>query len=144
MRELSSAGVPVGVMAAPMIPAVNDSELETILERAAEAGATRCGYTLLRLPHEVSDLFREWLAEHMPDRAAHVMSLIQSARGGRDNEPRFGLRMSGHGAWARLLSDRFRLAVRRLGLDSDRDVDLEGWWQTYDKSEFEVENRKSQ
>jgi DNA repair photolyase len=124
IRELSAAGVPVGVMAAPMIPAVNDSELEDILERAAQAGATRAGYTLLRLPYEVGTLFREWLAEHMPERAQHVMSLIHAARGGRDNEPQFGVRMSGQGAWARLLSDRFRLAVRRLKLDSDRDVEL--------------------
>jgi DNA repair photolyase len=124
MRALADAGVPVGVMAAPMIPAVNDSELEEILERSAEAGATRAGYTLLRLPHEVKDLFREWLQQHMPDRARHVMSLIQGARGGRDNDPEFGRRMSGTGAWAQLLSDRFRLAVRRLGLHSDREVML--------------------
>jgi len=124
MRELSGAGVPVGVMAAPMIPAVNDSELETILERSAAAGATRAGYTLLRLPHEVSELFREWLNVHMPDRAAHVMSLIRAAHGGKDNEAAFGQRMSGTGAWARLLSDRYRLAVRRLGLASERSIDL--------------------
>lgn len=124
MRELSAAGVPVGVMAAPMIPAVNDSEMETILGRAAEAGATRASYTLLRLPLEVADLFREWLEQHMPDRAAHVMSLVQAARGGKDNEAAFGLRMSGIGAWARLLSDRFRLAARRHGFTADRDVDL--------------------
>jgi DNA repair photolyase len=124
MRALSEAGVPVGVMAAPMIPAVNDSELEEILERSAHAGATRAGYSLVRLPHEVKDLFREWLQLHMPDRAQHVMSLIQEARGGRDNDPEFGRRMTGTGAWARLLSDRFRLAVRRLGLRSDREVTL--------------------
>jgi DNA repair photolyase len=124
MRALVDAGVPVGVMAAPMIPAVNDSELEAILERSAAAGATRAGYSLLRLPHEVKDLFREWLQTHMPDRAQHVMSLIREARGGRDNDPDFGRRMRGTGAWARLLSDRFRLAVRRLGLRSDREVTL--------------------
>jgi DNA repair photolyase len=124
MRSLSEAGIPVGVMAAPMVPAVNDSELEEILERSARAGATRAGYSLVRLPHEVKDLFREWLQQHMPDRAQHVMSLIQEARGGRDNDPEFGRRMTGTGAWARLLSDRFRLAARRLGLRSDREVNL--------------------
>ena len=124
MRALADTGIPVGVMAAPMIPAVNDSELEEILERSAAAGATRAGYSLVRLPHEVKDLFREWLQQHMPDRAQHVMSLIQGARGGRDNDPRFGRRMSGTGAWAQLLADRFRLAVRRLGMRSDREVQL--------------------
>jgi DNA repair photolyase len=124
MRALSEAGIPVGVMAAPIIPAVNDSELEEILERSVQAGATRAGYSLVRLPHEVKDLFREWLQQHMPDRAQHVMSLIQEARGGRDNDPEFGRRMTGTGAWARLLSDRFRLAARRLGLRSDREVNL--------------------
>ena len=124
MRELSAAGVPVGVMAAPMIPAVNDSELETILERAAGAGATRAGFVLLRLPLEVQALFTEWLERHMPERAAHVMSLIRAARGGRDNDPAFGSRMSGQGAWAKLLADRFHLACRRLGLNSQRDPDL--------------------
>jgi len=124
MRALSAAGIPVGVMAAPMIPAVNDSELEEILERSAEAGARRAGYSLLRLPHEVKDLFREWLLQHMPDRAQHVMSLIQAARGGRDNDPGFGKRMTGTGAWAQLLADRFRLAVKRLEMRSDREVAL--------------------
>jgi DNA repair photolyase len=124
MRALADAGVPVGVMAAPMIPAVNDSELEEILERSVQAGARRAGYSLVRLPHEVKDLFREWLQQHMPDRAQHVMSLIQSARGGRDNDPQFGRRMSGTGAWAQLLSDRYRLAAKRLGLRSDREVAL--------------------
>jgi DNA repair photolyase len=124
MRELSRVGVPVGVMAAPIIPAVNDSELEAILERAAEAGATRAGYTMLRLPHEVKDLFREWLAQHMPDRAAHVMSLIQDMRGGKDNDAQFGSRMRGTGAWAELLRARFHLARRRFGLVSERDPQL--------------------
>jgi DNA repair photolyase len=124
MHELASAGVPVGVMAAPMIPAVTDHELETILQRAAEAGATRAGYVLLRLPHEVKVLFRQWLAEHLPDRAAHVMSLVQATHGGRDNVSDFKLRMSGSGAWARLLSDRFKLACRRLHLNSERKVEL--------------------
>jgi DNA repair photolyase len=125
IRALSAAGVPVGVIAAPMIPAVNDSELETILQRAAEAGATRAAYTMLRLPLEVKDLFRQWLAQHLPDRAAHVMSLIQQMRGGQDNDPRFGARMRGQGAWAQLLEDRFHLICRRLGFDARRTVDLD-------------------
>jgi DNA repair photolyase len=125
MRELAAAGVPVGVMAAPIIPAINDSELEEIIDRAAAAGATRAGYTLLRLPHEVKDLFREWLAQHMPDRAAHVMSLIQEMRGGRDNDPQFGSRMRGKGAWAELLRARFHLACRRHGLNAGRDQQLD-------------------
>jgi DNA repair photolyase len=125
VQELSGAGVPVGVMAAPIIPAVNDAELETILEKSAAAGARRAGFTLLRLPHEVKDLFRLWLAEHLPDRAAHVMSLIQAARGGRDNDARFGLRMGGTGPWAQLLRDRFHLACRKLGLNADRELTLD-------------------
>jgi DNA repair photolyase len=116
IRTLSGAGIPVGVMAAPMIPAVNDAELEDILREAATAGAMHAGYSLLRLPHEVAALFREWLAQSLPQRAAHVMSLLQQARGGRDNDPAFGRRMKGEGAWARLLADRFRLALRRYGL----------------------------
>jgi DNA repair photolyase len=107
-----------------MIPAVNDHELEAILQRAAEAGARRAGYVLLRLPYEVKDLFRQWLAEHLPDRARHVMSLVQATHGGRDNESDFKLRMSGSGAWAKLLGDRFRLACRRLHLNGERTVQL--------------------
>lgn len=124
IRALRDAGVPVGVLAAPMIPAVNDSELETILERSAEAGATHAGYVLLRLPLEVKDLFYQWLATHMPDRAAHVISLINDAREGRDNSSQFGTRMRGTGVWAQLLRDRFNLAARRLGLTSERRIEL--------------------
>jgi len=117
LGQLNAAGIPCGIMAAPMIPAVNDAELEQILERGAAAGAGQAGYTLLRLPGEVAGLFRQWLDNHLPERAAHVMSLLQAARGGRDNDPRFGHRMRGNGAWAQLLRDRFKLACRRLGLD---------------------------
>lgn len=137
MRELAAAGIPVGVIAAPMIPAVNDAELETILERAAGHGATRAAYVLLRLPLEVAPLFREWLQQHLPDRAQHVMSLLQEARGGRDNDATFGSRMKGQGAWAALLRDRFRLAVRRLGLDADRTF-------PYDPSRFRPPARGGQ
>lgn len=116
IRELAAAGIPTGVMVAPMIPMINDSEMEDILDAVAEAGAIQAGYVLLRLPHELKDLFREWLDEHFPDRAEHVMSLIRSARGGRENDPRFGARMMGTGAWAQLLRDRFALACKRHGL----------------------------
>ncbi len=120
LAALSEAGVPTAVMAAPMIPALNDHELEAILEAAAGAGARWAGYVLLRLPHEIKDLFREWLAEHYPDRAAHVMSVIQDMRGGRDYDSQFGSRMRGKGPYAELLSHRFRLACRRLNLNSGR------------------------
>ena len=119
LATLSAAGIPTSVMAAPMIPALNDHELEAILEAAAAAGARWAGYVLLRLPHEIKHLFREWLAAHYPDRAAHVMSLVQDMRGGHDYDSRFGVRMRGTGPYAQLLSNRFRLACRRLNLNSD-------------------------
>jgi DNA repair photolyase len=118
LAALSAAGVPTSVMAAPMIPALNDHELEAILAAAASAGVRWAGYVLLRLPYEIKDLFREWLAEHYPDRAVHVMSLIRDMRGGRDNDPRFGTRMRGTGPYAQLLGHRFQLACRRLGLNA--------------------------
>jgi DNA repair photolyase len=125
ISALSQAGVPVGVLTAPMIPAVNDAELEQLLEAAAQAGARSAGYVLLRLPHEVRQLFRDWLEQTLPLRAAHVMSLIQQARGGRDNDPRFGARMRGEGPWAAMLRARFLLACRRLGLNSARAAELD-------------------
>jgi DNA repair photolyase len=116
--RLAEAGVPVGVMVAPVIPAVTDHELEDILAAARDAGATSAGYVLLRLPHEVAPLFREWLAEHHPDRAKHVMSLITQTRGGKDYDAAFGVRMRGTGVYADLLRSRFRLASRKLQLDA--------------------------
>jgi DNA repair photolyase len=116
VRELSQAGVPVGVMVAPVIPAITDHEMEAILTAAAGAGASSAGYVLLRLPHEIKQLFREWLAEYHPDRAKHVMSLIQQARGGKDYDSRFGHRLRGTGPYADLLRTRFELATRKLGL----------------------------
>jgi DNA repair photolyase len=120
LRELSAAGVPTAVMVAPVIPAITDHEMEAILEAAADAGARSAGYVLLRLPYEVKDLFREWLTQHFPDRAAHVMALINDMRGGRDNDPRFGSRMRGTGPIAELLRNRFALACKRLDLNSGR------------------------
>jgi DNA repair photolyase len=118
VAALHAAGIPVTVMAAPVIPALTDHELEGILEAAAHAGASSAAYVLLRLPYEIKDLFREWLAEHYPDRASHVMSLIRDMRGGRDNDPRFGTRMRGTGPYAELLRARFKMACRRLGLNA--------------------------
>jgi DNA repair photolyase len=118
LATLAAAGIPCAVMVAPVIPALTDHELEGILEAAARAGVRRAGYVLLRLPYEIKDLFREWLEEHYPQRAAHVMSLIRDMRGGRDYDSRFGYRMRGTGPYAELLRERFRLACRRLGLNS--------------------------
>jgi len=120
IRALAEAGVPVGVMTAPLIPALNDDEMETILAAAAEAGATSAGYTLLRLPLEIKDLFREWLEAHAPDRAKHVMSLIRSMRGGKDYDATWGTRMRGTGPYASLIAQRFAIATRRLGLNRSR------------------------
>ena len=120
VKRLNEAGVPTGVLVAPIIPALTDHEMEAILEAAAAAGARWAGYVLLRLPHEVKDLFREWLAAHYPDRADHVMSLVRQMRGGKDYDPRFGTRMRGTGPLAELLRSRFQIACRRLGLGSTR------------------------
>jgi DNA repair photolyase len=117
IRDLTAAGVPAAVLAAPMIPGVNDAELEAILERAAAAGATGAGYVLLRLPLEIRQLFEDWLARHMPDRAARVLALIRQTRGGALYDSRFGARQKGTGAYADLLAQRFAVAMRRLGLE---------------------------
>jgi DNA repair photolyase len=114
---LAQAGIPVGVLVAPVIPAITDHEMEDILAAAKEAGAGSAGYVLLRLPHEVKILFREWLAEHYPDRAKHVMSLINQTRGGKDYDAEFGRRMTGTGPYAELLRTRFELARRKCGFD---------------------------
>ena len=117
MRRLAEAGIPVGVMAAPMIPALNDMELEAILSAAAKAGASGAAYVLLRLPLEIKDLFAEWLEAHAPGKARHVQSLIAGARRGSHYVDEFGERMRGHGPYAELLAKRFRLAVKRCGLE---------------------------
>ena len=117
IEQIARAGVPVGVMAAPMIPALNDSEMEAILAAARDAGATSAAYIPLRLPLEIKDLFGEWLAAHAPNRANRVLSLIRQMRGGRLNDPEFGRRMRGTGPYAELLRRRFHLACRRLGLN---------------------------
>lgn len=127
IRRLADAGVPVGVMVAPIIPFITDQHMEEILERAKDAGATSAGYVLLRLPHEVAPLFRDWLAAHYPLKAAHVMSLVQQSRGGKDYDARFGIRQRGTGNYAELIRSRFELACARLGLSSGaRAGDREG------------------
>jgi DNA repair photolyase len=115
IQQLTEAGVPVGVLVAPVIPAITDHEIEDIMAAAKEAGASRAGYVLLRLPHELKIIFRQWLAEHYPDRAKHVMSLINQSRGGKDYDSQFGTRMRGTGPYAELLRTRFDLAKRKLG-----------------------------
>jgi len=117
IRSLAEAGVPVTAMMAPVIPALNDHELESILETAAAAGAARAGYLLLRLPNELGALFEQWLLEHYPARAGRVLGRIRELRGGRLNDPRFGHRMRGEGVYAALLSRRFEVACRRHGLN---------------------------
>ena len=125
VANLNAAGVPCGVMVAPIIPLVTDRYVEQILERAASAGARRAGYTIVRLPHELKDLFREWLALHVPERAGHVMSLIGQMRGGKDNDARFGSRMRGEGAFAELIRQRFKLACRKHAINEARDLVLD-------------------
>jgi len=117
LSRLRDIGIEPGVMVAPVIPAINDGELETILARSAGAGATHAGYVVLRLPHELNDLFRDWLKEHYPDRARHVMSLVNQLHGGKDYDSRFGLRQTGQGPFAQLLAQRFKIAARQNGLE---------------------------
>jgi len=114
--ELAAAGVHVGVMTAPIIPALTDHEIEPLLEAAAKAGAASAGYTVLRLPFELKDIFREWLEAHAPLRAERVLSRIAQLRDGKLNDPRFGSRLVGSGEDAKLIARRFRLACERLGL----------------------------
>lgn len=124
MRRLVDAGVPVTLMLAPVIPALTDHEIEHILEAAADAGADRATWVLLRLPHEVAPLFREWLDAHYPDRAARVMSLLRQSRGGRDYDSAWGRRHRGSGEYAALIARRFTVARRRAGYgEGERQLD---------------------
>jgi DNA repair photolyase len=119
IKGLSEAGIPTGVMFAPVIPALNDEELEAVLGAAAEMGASTAGYVLLRLPLEIKDLFREWLEASVPDRAKHVMSLIRQMRGGKDYDSQWHTRMKGTGPYAEMIARRFHMAVKRIGLNKD-------------------------
>lgn len=120
ITALKQAGIPVTVMMAPVIPALTDHEIEPLLEAAAKAGADNAAYVLLRLPLEIRDLFREWLADKRPDAADHVMSLIRQMRGGKDYDANWGTRGRGTGPYAKLIASRFRHAIKRFGLDVPR------------------------
>jgi DNA repair photolyase len=120
IRELSEAGIPTSVMVAPIVPGLNDSEIERILDSASAAGARGAGYVILRLPLEVSPIFKDWLLRHYPDRYRHVMSLIRSMRGGKDYDSEWGKRMRGNGPYAWQIGRRFEIAARKLGLNSER------------------------
>ena len=117
IRQLTAAGVPAQVMVAPIIPGLNDHEIEEILQAAREAGARDAGYVLLRLPLELKDLFREWLATEFPNRAKRVISILKTMHGGKDYDPAFGLRQRGSGPYADQIAARFRLALQRLGMN---------------------------
>jgi len=123
ITELSRAGVPTAVLAAPMIPGLNDAELERILEAAAEAGASLAAYVLLRMPLEIKQLFEDWLHTHFPDRARHVLELVRQTRAGALNDSRFGQRFTGTGVYADLLAKRFNRAARQWGLDKPTELD---------------------
>lgn len=117
VRKLSEAGIPVSVLVAPIIPAINDHEIEEILKASAMAGAQEAGYVLLRLPHDLKELMRDWLAEHYPDKLKHVFSLLQEARGGKDYDSEWSTRQSGIGPYAWMIGRRFETAAERLGLN---------------------------
>jgi DNA repair photolyase len=117
---LSKAGIPTVVMMGPIVPGLNDHEIEAILKAAYAAGAREAGYTMLRLPHEVKDIFKDWLVKEFPDRANKVMALVKSVRGGDENDPNFGTRMTGRGPYAWTIGRRFQLAAQRLGLNAKR------------------------
>ncbi|HYN13353.1 MAG TPA: PA0069 family radical SAM protein [Burkholderiales bacterium] len=117
LRKLSGNGIPCGVMVAALIPALNDKTMEQVIEASAAAGAAEAAYVIMRLPNELKDLFKEWLAAHYPQRAEHVISIVRQMRGGKDNDPRFGSRMTGMGNFAELIEKRFDIACRRYGLN---------------------------
>lgn len=119
LRRLSEAGIPTGVMVAPVIPVLTDCDMEQILEKAHEAGARKAGYVFLRLPHELSDLFQEWLQQYFPLKAQHVMSIVRQSRGGKDYQSEFGQRMRGEGIFADLLAHRFKLSCHKLGMSGE-------------------------
>jgi DNA repair photolyase len=141
ISALSRAGVPTGVMVAPIVPFLTDEAMESVLEAAAEAGASRAGYTVMRLPWEVKDLFQDWLEHHYPLKAAHVMSRVRQLRGGKENDPNFGTRLRGTGLLAELLRKRFENACHRLGLNQARsglDIDTSRFKRPQDRGQLDL------
>jgi DNA repair photolyase len=138
IRRLSDAGIPVGVLVAPVIPFLTDHQIEPVREAAWAHGARAAGYVLMRLPWEVKDLFRDWLMRHYPLKANHVMSRVHEMRGGRDNDPAFGSRMRGSGELADLLAQRFHIACKRLGFNGERRN------RALDVTQFRVPGRAAQ
>jgi DNA repair photolyase len=136
LRQLAAAGVPAHISVAPIVPAITDDQLERVVEAGAGAGATSASWIMLRLPHEVAPLFREWLATHFPDRAAKVMHIVREMRGGRDNDPAFHTRMKPQGVWADLTRTRFHRACARLGLGRQ--------WAKLDCTQFRPPERDGQ
>lgn len=130
LRDLAASNIPTSVMVAPVIPALNDHEIERILEAAEAAGAKEAGFILLRLPREVSPLFRDWLLQHYPDRYRHVMNLVRATRGGKDYDAEFGKRMRGEGPYAWQIGRRFEIACKKLGINQHR--------QTLDNTQFKA------
>lgn len=120
VRKLSAAGIPTGVMVAPVIPALTDGDMEQILQKAHQAGARKAGYVFLRLPHELTSLFEAWLQQYFPLKAQHVMSLVKQSRGGKTYQSEFGKRMRGEGIFADLLANRFKLSCQKLGMSGER------------------------
>ena len=125
VKKLNENKIPCGVMIAALVPALNDKTMEHVLEAAAAAGAREAAYVVMRLPHELKTLFKEWLAEHYPERAEHVMSIVRQMRGGRENDPNFGTRMSGTGNYAELMEKRFDIACRRYGINKREAPELD-------------------
>jgi len=138
IRNLRVAGVPVSVLVAPLIPVLTDGEMEKILSVAHEAGAGAAGYVLLRLPHELKDMFRSWLSVHFPDKAEHVMNRLRDSRAGKDYDSQFGTRMRGTGEYADLLAKRFAIAERKLGFGEFPDLDCSQFRPPHDPAQFEL------
>lgn len=138
IKNLHDADIPVGVLVAPIIPVLTDSEMENILKSCRDAGANTAGYVLLRLPHELKQLFREWLVNHFPDKAQHVVKRIQDCRGGRDYVAEFGSRMRGNGPFAELISQRFKLAKKKFGYGEDEPLSVEKFRKVSEPTEDQL------